>query len=103
MKTLILAATLALALSGCFDRTAQSMVSAMADDGSITTRVKTRLDNDPQVGSMRISVATVDGQVQLAGFADSDLDKRRAEDIARGDSYVKAVRNDIVVRPPITQ
>ena len=78
-------------------------VGETIDDTTITTRVKTRLDNDPQVGTMRISVATVDGQVQLAGFADSDQDKRRAEDIARGDSYVKAVRNDTVVRPPITQ
>ena len=103
MKTLALATTLALALVGCADKTMQSAAGATADDGSITTRVKARLDSDPQLGAMRIEVQTFNGEVQLAGFANSEQDKSRAEDLARGDSYVKGVRNDIVVRPPVTQ
>jgi hyperosmotically inducible protein len=103
MKIVIAATTLVVALVACADRNTQTLADAMADDGSITTLVKARLDNDLQVGAMRIDVETINGEVQLAGFAGSEQDKSRAEDIARGVSYVKGVRNDIVVRPPITQ
>ena len=103
MKTFIVATTLVGALCACADGGTQTLAGAMADDGSITTLVKARLDNDPQVGAMHINVETVNGEVQLAGFASSELDKSRAEDIARGVSDVKGVRNDIVVRPPVTQ
>jgi hyperosmotically inducible protein len=103
MKTFIVASTLIVALCACADKNMQTPASARADDGSITTLVKARLGNDPQVGAMHINVETVNGEVQLAGFASSDQDKSRAEDIARGVSTVKGVRNDIVVRPPVTQ
>jgi hyperosmotically inducible protein len=44
-------------------------------------------------------VETLNGTVQLSGFAKSATEKAQAETIARDTKNVRAVRNDIVVRP----
>jgi osmotically-inducible protein OsmY len=44
-------------------------------------------------------VETLNGTVQLSGFAKSAAEKAQAENIARNVKNVKGVRNDIVVRP----
>jgi osmotically-inducible protein OsmY len=48
---------------------------------------------------MSISVETLKGTVQLSGFAKSAAERNRAGDLARGTPGVKAVKNDIVIRP----
>ncbi|MGH8857923.1 MAG: BON domain-containing protein, partial [Polaromonas sp.] len=65
----------------------------------ITTSVKARFVEDKTVSAMSIRVETLNGTVQLSGFAKSDAEKTQAENIARGVRNVKSVRNDIVVRP----
>ena len=50
--------------------------------------------------AMAISVETLKGTVQLAGFAKSFEEKAMAEKLARETSGVVAVRNDIAVRLP---
>ena len=45
------------------------------------------------------AIETLNGTVQLSGFAKSTAEKNQAENIARGVKNVKSVRNDIVVRP----
>jgi hyperosmotically inducible periplasmic protein len=106
MKTLILAASLALCamtsttLTGCAVSSGQSTVGDYVDDATITTRVKTRFAEDPQVSAMRIKVETLKGEVELSGFATSDAEKERAAEVARSVPNVKAVRNNIVVRAP---
>lgn len=42
---------------------------------------------------------TLNGTVQLSGFAKSQAEKSQAERIARNTNHVKDVRNSIVVRP----
>jgi osmotically-inducible protein OsmY len=87
-----------LTATGCAVVRDQSTVGQYVDDTTITTQVKAHLANDPVVSAMAISVETLNGTVQLSGFAQSDHERLQAETIARKVAGVKAVRNDIVVR-----
>jgi osmotically-inducible protein OsmY len=89
-----------LGTAGCAVTSGQSSVGQYVDDATITTRVKTRFAEDPKVSAMRISVETLNGTVQLSGFADSETERQRAVDVARAVPDVKQVRNNIVVKPP---
>ncbi len=84
--------------SGCAVADGQSTVGQYVDDATITTRVKARMAEDPQVSAMRINVETLNGTVQLAGFATSQNEKDRAAQMAREVNGVRDVRNNIVVR-----
>jgi hyperosmotically inducible periplasmic protein len=88
-----------LAMSGCAVTSGQSSVGQYVDDTTITTRVKARMAEDPQVSAMRIQVKTLNGTVQLSGFATSQAEKDKAGSMASAVPDVKSVRNDIVVRP----
>jgi hyperosmotically inducible protein len=102
MNKLLYSALLALgaaALSGCAVTDRQSSVGAYVDDTAITTQVKSKFAEDPTVSAMRISVETLQGTVQLSGFATTEAEKLRAAQLARNVSGVRQVRNDIVVRP----
>lgn len=88
-----------LGTAGCALTDGQSTVGEYVDDATITTRVKARMAEDKQVSAMRLNVETLNGTVQLSGFATSEAEKARATQIARNVPEVKAVRNDIVVRP----
>lgn len=104
MKTTLIPSLLALGLlvgaAGCAVTSGQSSTGQYVDDATISTRVKARLAQDAEVSAMRIQVETLNGIVQLAGFAASDTEKAKAERIARGVPDVKDVRNSIIVRPP---
>ena len=88
-----------LGTAGCAVTSGQSSVGQYVDDATITTRVKTRFAEDPKVSAMRISVETLNGTVQLSGFAKSNAEKAQAEYLARNTKGVRAVKNDITVRP----
>ena len=94
----VLGATLVLASAGCAVTSGQSTVGQAIDDTTITTRVKAKMAEDPTVSAMRIQVETLNGTVQLSGFAVSQAEKDRAAAIARDVSDVRQVRNNIVVR-----
>lgn len=103
MNKTVLTSILAIALlgtAGCAVTGGQSSVGQYVDDATITTRVKARFAEDPQVNAMRISVETLNGTVQLSGFAANETEKARAAQVAKGVPEVKEVRNSIVVRPP---
>ncbi len=102
MKKALSAVALAttIALTGCSVFSGQSSAGQYVDDATITTRVKARLANDPKASATRISVETLNGVVQLSGFATSTQEKQEAVEIARGVPDVKGVRDSIVVRPP---
>lgn len=94
----LLAASL-LAMGGCTVMREQSTVGQAVDDTTITTQVKARFAENPVVSAMAINVETFHGTVQLSGFAKSENERSTAESIARQVPHVKAVKNDIVVRP----
>lgn len=102
IRTTLAATVAAVALltaSGCAVVRGQETVGAYVDDTAITTSVKARMLEDKSVAGTSISVETLNGTVMLSGFAKSALEKDTAEKIARGVNGVKAVRNEIVVRP----
>ncbi|MDO8455974.1 MAG: BON domain-containing protein [Burkholderiaceae bacterium] len=85
--------------SGCAVVRGQESAGAYVDDAAITTAVKAKFLEDKTVSGMSISVETLNGTVQLSGFAKSTTEKAQAGNIAMGVKNVKSVRNDIVVRP----
>lgn len=88
-----------LTTSGCAVSRGQETVGAYVDDTTITTQVKSRLFENPDVAGSSISVETLNGVVMLSGFAKSATEKMTAERIARKISGVKSVKNEIAVRP----
>lgn len=104
MNKTIYACTLAiglagLGLGGCAVKEGQSSVGEYIDDKTIATRVKTKFATDNTVSASRIEVESLNGTVQLTGFAESQAEKERAAAIARDVPDVKNVRNDIIVQP----
>lgn len=99
-----LASALALSLAtlvvlpGCAVQRGQSTMGEYIDDAKITSEVKAKFVQNKEVDAAAISVETLDGIVQLSGFAKNASEKSTAESIARGIKGVKSVRNSIVVR-----
>ena len=85
--------------TGCAVVRGQETAGAYVDDAAITTAVKAKMVEDKTVAASSISVETLNGTVQLSGFAKSGAEKSQAEAIARGVKNVRSVRNDIVIRP----
>lgn len=101
MNRILWASLLALGAAGfggCAVTDRQSSAGTYVDDTAITTQVKAKFAEDATVSAMRIGVETLQGTVQLSGFATSETEKARAAHLARNVSGVRAVRNDIVVR-----
>lgn len=88
-----------LVVSGCAVTRDQETVGAYIDDTAITTSIKARFVDNKQVDASSIRVETLNGTVQLSGFAKNATEKDTAESIARQVKGVKAVRNEIVIRP----
>ena len=97
---MLAAALLASGLGACAVKSGQSSVGQYVDDATISTRVKARFAEDRDVSAMRIQVETLNGTVQLAGFAASQDEKDKAGQVARGVPDVRSVVNNIIVRPP---
>ncbi len=85
--------------TGCSVARNQQTVGSYVDDAAITTAVKAKMAEDKNVAATSISVETLNGTVQLSGFAKTQAEKSQAEAIARNTKNVRDVRNNIVVRP----
>ena len=86
----MLSALFLIASVGC--ATHNTSVGTKIDDTAITTKVKTALLADPSTKGTAISVETVNGQVQLSGFVESQAEAARARDIAgRVDGVTKVI------------
>lgn len=100
-NTLIAAATAValLTTAGCAVTRKQETVGAYIDDTAITTAVKARLLENKEVAGTSISVETLKGTVMLSGFAKNNAEKATAEELTWKVNGVKAVKNEIAVRP----
>ena len=96
---LSLVTTFALLGSGCAVMRGQTDAGTYIDDRTITTAVKAKLIEDKRTGGLSINVDTLNGEVALSGFAKSPDEKAAAGAIAASTKGVKAVRNNLVVRP----
>ncbi len=85
--------------TGCSVARNQQTVGSYVDDAGITTAVKAKMAEDKSVAATSISVETLNGTVQLSGFAKTQAEKNQAEAIARNTKNVRDVRYSIVVRP----
>ncbi len=102
IRTTLAAAVAAVALltaSGCAVTRGQESVGAYVDDTAITTAVKGRYVGNADVDATSISVETLNGTVMLSGFAKNATEKASAETIAWKVNGVKAVKNEIAIRP----
>ena len=102
IRTLLATTVTALSLvtlTGCAVTRGQETVGAYVDDATITARIKARFVENQQVDASSISVETLNGTVMLSGFAKNATERTTAEGIARDVSGVKAVKNEIAVRP----
>lgn len=101
LRPLALAALLGASLIGtaCSVMRGQQTAGTYVDDTALTAAIKAKFVEDRIVSAGSIGVETLNGTVQLSGFARSEAEKRQAENIARHTRHVRAVRNDIVVRP----
>lgn len=86
-------------LQGCAVSRDQSTTGEYVDDTAITAKVKAKFVENSAVDSAAISVETLKGTVQLSGFAKSANEKATAEQLAKSVKGVKAVKNDLLVRP----
>ena len=68
------------------------------DDATITTRVKTALLNDPDIGALRIDVNTAGGVVTRSGDVKSKAEADRAVQVARKIQGVKDVRSSLRIQ-----
>lgn len=95
----VLASAIVLAVAGCSVTRGQQGVGEYVSDAGVTTAVKAKFAEDPTVAATSIGVETLNGTVQLTGFAKSQVEKDRAVALTRQVKGVTAVKNDIVVRP----
>jgi osmotically-inducible protein OsmY len=70
------------------------------EDKNLREAVEQELDYDPTVPSNNVGVSVSGGVVTLSGFVDTYADKIAAEKAVKHVCGVKAVANDIEVKPP---
>ena len=102
VRHILVAAATAVTLlvsTGCAVTRNQESVGAYIDDSAITTSVKARFVDSKMVDASAISVETMKGTVMLSGFAKNAPERSSAESIASKVSGVKAVKNEIALRP----
>lgn len=89
-------AVLVVSLLGCAG--AGQTAGGFVDDSTITTKVKSKLFNDPVTSGWQISVRTDGGVVYLTGVVASSKEKARAGELAASVAGVKSVRNELTVK-----
>lgn len=100
-------ASLAIALAGCEDQSAEKMgktidqtVGKAGDvlgDATITMKVKMALAREPDLKALQMNVDTADGVVTLNGTVDSQQSSEKAAAITQRVEGVKGVVNRLVV------
>jgi osmotically-inducible protein OsmY len=81
-------------LTGC-----GKTVGETIDDSTVTTRVKTALLNDPDVGGLRIDVDTFKGVVTLSGGVKTPAERDKAIAVTRKIGGVKDVKSTLQIIP----
>ena len=68
------------------------------DDGTITTKVKTKIYADSELRGLGISVSTFKGQVTLTGAVSSKSERKKVEKVAKATVGVQRVVNKIKIK-----
>ena len=78
--------------TGCSVAREQQTVGSYVDDAGITAAVKAKMAEDKNVSATSISVETLNGTVQLSGFAKSQTEKNQAENIAQHQARARSAQ-----------
>lgn len=89
---------LVIGLVGCTASPTQESAGQFIDSSTLTARVKAELIDKLGTDGFSVKVKTYKDEVQLAGFVDSTIIKKRAADIAANVIGVKRVRNALIVK-----
>lgn len=98
ITTLALMLTLLTLAAGCRSMTGQSL-GTLVDDRSTHASIKSRLGAERLRNLTWVGVDVQNGIVTLTGNAPSEIQKQRAENIARNTPGVRGVVNTILVTP----
>ena len=96
VKVAAVAILAALPMAGCSMIQGDQSAGQYADDAALTARVKAALLDDEQVAGTSINVNVYNGEVTLAGFADTEAQRQRAAEIARQVPGVKSVESNSI-------
>jgi hyperosmotically inducible protein len=94
----LIAGTAIAGLVACSATRTQRSAGEHVDDGVLLTSVKSALVADPVTEAGEINVDVNRGIVSLNGFVDTQQEKSKAGDVARGVDGVKEVRNNLAVQ-----
>ena len=95
---LAIALVLAGSVAACEVFEGRQTVTAYADDSTISNSIRARFIEDPMVHFGDVGVTTQNGNVRLTGRVNSERERQRAAQIARGVKGVRSVDNEIAVR-----
>lgn len=76
----------------------QARMKEFLEDSAVTAKVKAELLKDSGIKGFSISVETHRGVVILSGFVDTELQVRRASEIASGVRGVVSVKNSLILK-----
>jgi hyperosmotically inducible protein len=71
----------------------------VVDDMSIAAQTKAALAADPTTDAVDVDIEVDKANVQLNGFVDTEAERVRAEEIARGVGGVASVTNNLQIQP----
>ena len=99
-KTLValIASGALLSVAACSSTRTQRAPGEQVDDAALLTSVKSALVSNPVTEAGEINVDVNRGTVKLSGFVDTQDEKSKAGDVARGVDGVQTVQNDIAVK-----
>lgn len=86
------------AFTGCAGDRYDRSTGQYIDDKSLTVRVRSALDSNPDYKFSNVNVNIFRATVQLSGFVDNSDQKSKAEDIVKSVQGVKDVQNQITVK-----
>lgn len=87
-----------LLIVACSPTSTSESTGEFFDSSAVTAKVKTRLLENLGSDSLAIKVKTYRGEVQLSGFVNNGVIKKRAGTIAMDTIDVKRVRNNLIVK-----
>jgi hyperosmotically inducible periplasmic protein len=87
------------ATTGCAGGQYNRSTGQYIDDSATKARVEDALHDNPEYKFSGVNVDVFRGTAQLSGFVDTDDQKSKADDIAKGVQGVQNVVNNITVKP----
>ena len=85
-------------MSGCIAVSPNETPEQFMNSSIITTSVKARLANTAGLETLSITIQTLNGDILLSGFAQTEKQKTIAGEVAQNTEGVRKVINHIVVQ-----